>query len=175
MIIIHTPEGGEPERLNAGRLRASEIQIAESNSNRTWDELQLGLRTRDITTLRVLGWVIKKRTNPTLRLTAFDPFEDELAVKLDSRETYRYAAQLFAQYGKNPEDLAGAWEELREAADDPAVADAAIKEQEEAAAEGSPGPKAEASPSLSGSVTSETSTSSSSLSTSDSPPTTSTV
>ncbi|MFJ5893793.1 hypothetical protein [Streptomyces californicus] len=173
MIIIYTPEGGEPERLNAGRLRASEIQIAESNSNRTWDELQVGLRTRDITTLRVLGWVIKKRTDSTLRLTAFDPFEDELMVKLDSSEVYRYAAELFAEYGKSPEDLAGAWEELREAADDPAVADAAIKEQEEAAAEDSPGPKAKASPD--GSVTSETSTSSSSPSTSATPPTTSTV
>lgn len=165
MIIIHTPDGGEPERLDAGRLRASEIQIAESNSDRPWALLKGGLVDGDITAIRVLAWVIKKRQNPTLRLSAFDPFEDEVQVKLDAKETHRYAAEMFARYGKDPEELAGAWAELREAADDPAIADAAIKEQ-------TGGPKAEASPH--GSVTPETSTSDSSPTTSATPPTMST-
>ncbi|MFE3381930.1 hypothetical protein [Streptomyces anulatus] len=172
MIIVYTPEGGEPERLNAGRLRASEIQIAESNSHRTWDELRAGLLDGDITTLRVLAWVIKKRTTPTLRLTAFDPFEDELVVKLDARETHRYAAEMFERYSHDPAELAGAWAELREASDDPQVAEVAIKEQEQATAEGeTTGPKALP---ASGSETSETSTSDSSPSTTATPPTTST-
>ncbi|WP_406144197.1 hypothetical protein [Streptomyces anulatus] len=166
MIIIHTPDGGEPERLDAGRLRASEIQIAESNSDRPWALLKGGLVDGDITAIRVLAWVIKKRQNPTLRLSAFDPFEDEVQVKLDAKETHRYAAEMFARYGNDPAELAGAWEELREAADDPAIADAAIKEQTD-------GPKVEASPH--GSATPETSTSGFSPSTSATPPTTSTT
>ncbi|MEU0001492.1 hypothetical protein ABZ069_31700 [Streptomyces microflavus] len=166
MIIVYTPEGGEPERLDVGRLRASEIQIAESNSDRPWDQLKGGLVDGDVTAMRVLAWVIKKRSNPTLRLSAFDPFEDELKVRLDARETHRYAGEMFARYGHDPKELAGAWDELREAAEDPAIAEAAIKEQTD-------GPKAEVS--SSGSVTPETSTSDSSPSTSATPPTTSTA
>ncbi|MFJ6810659.1 hypothetical protein ACIQRK_32425 [Streptomyces anulatus] len=166
MIIIYSPEGGEPERLDAGRLRASEIQIAERTADRPWDVLKGSLVDCDVTALRTLAWVIKKRADPSLRFSAFDPFEDELKVRLDARETHRYAAEMFARYGHDPVELAGAWEELREAADDPAIADAAIKEQTD-------GPKAE--PGASGSVTPETSTSASSPSTSATPPTTSTT
>ncbi|UPT41768.1 MULTISPECIES: hypothetical protein [Streptomyces] len=165
MIIVYTPEGGEPERLDAGRLRASEIQIAERTADRPWESLKGGLVDGDVTALRTLAWVIKKRTDPNLRFSAFDPFEDELKVRLDARETHRYAAEMFARYGHDPDELAGAWAELREAADDLAIADAAIKEQTD-------GPKAE--PDASGSVTSETSTSASSPSTSGGPPTKST-
>ncbi|WP_030333828.1 hypothetical protein [Streptomyces sp. NRRL B-1381] len=165
MIILHTPEGGEPERLDAGRLRASEIQIAERTADRPWDSLKAGLLDGDVTAVRTLAWVIKKRTDPSLRFSAFDPFEDELAVRLDSRETHRYAKEMAERYGHDPEELAGAWAELRQAADDPAVAEAAIKEQTD-------GPKAAAAPS--GSVTSETDTSASSPFTSATPPTTST-
>ncbi|MFJ8221402.1 hypothetical protein [Streptomyces griseus] len=164
MIIIHTPEGGEPERLDVGRLRASEIQIAERTADRPWDVLKAGLLNADVTSVRTLAWVVKKRADPSLRFSAFDPFEDELKVRFDSRETHGYAKELFERYGHDPVELAGAWDELRSAADDPAVADAAIKEQTD-------GPKVEAS---SGSETSETSTSDSSPTTSATPPTTST-
>lgn len=166
MIIVYTPEGGESERLDAGRLRASEIQIAERTADRPWDLLKAGLLDGDVTSLRTLAWVIKKRAEPSLRFAAFDPFEDELKVRLDARETHRYAAEMFERYGAEPAELAGAWAELREAADDLAVADAAIKEQTD-------GPKAEVS--SSGSETPETSTSASSPSTSATPPTTSTT
>lgn len=171
MIILYTPEGAEPERLDVGRLRASEIQIAESNSDRPWDQLKAGLLDGDITSMRVLAWVILKRRTPTLRLSAFDPFEDELKVKLDARETHRYAAEMFAQYGGDPVELAGAWDELRVAAEDPAVAEAAIKEQTESQ---SGGPKDQLTQSA-GSVTPETSTSDSSPSTSATPPVRSTT
>ncbi|MFJ7523899.1 hypothetical protein ACIQ1S_03140 [Streptomyces griseus] len=166
MIIVYTPEGGEPERLDAGRLRASEIQIAERTADRPWDVLKAGLLNADVTSVRTLAWVIKKRADTSLRFSAFDPFEDELRVRLDARETHGYAREMFERYGHDPAELDGAWAELREAADDPAVADAAIKELED-------GPKA--GPDSSGSETSETSTSASSLSTSDGPPTKSTA
>ncbi|MFI1524929.1 hypothetical protein [Streptomyces griseus] len=167
MIIVYTPEGGEPERLDAGRLRASEIQIAERTADRPWDVLKAGLLNADVTSVRTLAWVIKKRADPSLRFSAFDPFEDELRVRLDARETHRYAKELFERYGHDPVELDGAWAELREGADDPAVADAAIKEQTD-------GPKVEVGPDSSGSGTSETSTSDSSPTTSATPPTTST-
>ncbi|MGP3636203.1 hypothetical protein ACTU45_23070 [Streptomyces sp. 24-1644] len=166
MIIVYTPEGGEPERLNAGRLRTSEIQIAERTADRPWDQLKQGLKNGDATSVRTVAWVIKKRQEPALRFGQFDPYEDELAVKLDDREVRRYAEIFMNEYGDKPDDLAGAWEELRDAADNPDIAEAAIAEQVD-------GPK-EASPSA-GSVTSETNTSASSPTTSATPPTTSTT
>ncbi|MER5892276.1 hypothetical protein [Streptomyces sp. NPDC001876] len=166
MIIIYTPEGGEPERLDAGRLRTSEIQIAERTADRPWDRLKEGLRNGDATSVRTVAWVLKKRAEPALRFGQFDPYEDELEVRLDNREVRRFAEALMKEYGDSPENLAGAWEELRGAADDPEVADAAIAEQ-------TAGPKADSVPD--GSATSETSTSDSSPSTSDSPPKTSTT
>ncbi|MEI5036049.1 hypothetical protein RB201_35675 [Streptomyces sp. S1A(2023)] len=108
MIIVYSPEGGEPERLDAGRLRASEIQIAERTADRPWESLKGGLVDGDVTSLRTLAWVIKKRADPSLRFSSFDPFEDELKVRLDARETHRYAGEMFARYGHDPVELAGA-------------------------------------------------------------------
>ncbi|MFE4649279.1 hypothetical protein [Streptomyces sp. NPDC056707] len=166
MIIIYSPEGGVPVRLNAGRLRTSEIQIAERTADRPWDALKEGLKNGDATSVRTVAWVVRKRTDPNLRFGQFDPYEDELAVKLDDREVRRFAEQIMKAYGDNPEELADAWDELREAADDQDVAEAAIKEQ-------TAGPKADSSPD--GSETSETNTSDSSPTTSATPLTTSTT
>lgn len=166
MIIVYTPEGGEPERLNAGRLRTSEIQIAERTADRPWDALKAGLKDGDATSVRTVAWVVKKRTEPNLRFGQFDPYEDELAVKLDDREVRRFAELMMNEYGDNPEELAAAWDELRDVADSPDVVEAAIREQ-------TAGPKAESS--TDGSETSETNTSDSSPTTSATPLTTSTT
>lgn len=149
MIIVYTPEGGEPQNLNAGRLRTSEIQIIERTADRAWDALRDGLKDGDVTATRTVAWVIKKREDPSLRFAQFDPYEDELAVKLDDREVGNFAEALMKVYGDEPEKLAGAWEELRDVAFNRDAADAAITEQ-------TAGPKAD-SESLA-SPTSETAT-----------------
>jgi hypothetical protein len=127
VIILYTPEGGEPETLDARRLRASEVQIVERTADMKWDEVRRGLRMGDVTSIRTVAWVLKKRTEPSLRFTAFDPFEDELLVKLDGREVEEFAAELFAQFRNDPEDLASAWDELRDAAHDKEACELAIK------------------------------------------------
>jgi hypothetical protein len=126
LIIEYTPEGGETRYLDAGRLRASEIQIVERTADGTWPEIKRALRLGDINAMRTVGFVVRKRTEPSLRLSEFDPFEDEIRVRLDARETHDYAERLFEQYKDKPEDLADAWDELRDAASDAEACEAAI-------------------------------------------------
>lgn len=126
MIIEYTPEGGETQRLDAGRLRASEIQIIERTADRPWDDIKAAMRVGEITALRTVAWAVKKRTEPTLRYSEFDPFEDELRVRLDARETRAYAEAIVERYGSDPDELAKAFEELREVAADREACEAAI-------------------------------------------------
>ncbi|MFD0256407.1 hypothetical protein ACFVGX_36500 [Streptomyces sp. NPDC127113] len=126
MIIEYRPEGTEPERLDAGRLRTSEIQIIERTADATWSEVKAGLRQGDVGAMRVVALVIKKRTNPALKLAEFDPWEDELRVLLDARETRAYAEGFMEKYGDQPDELADAFAELRDVTADPEACEAAI-------------------------------------------------
>lgn len=126
MIIEYTPEGGETERFDASRLRASEIQVIERTADGRWAEIKEALREGDVTAVRTVAWAIKKRSNPSLRHGEFDPFEDELRVRLDARETRSYAERIFDKFGSDPEDLAKAFDELRDATADREACEAAI-------------------------------------------------
>jgi hypothetical protein len=126
VIITYSPEGTEPQHFDAGRLRASEIQIVERTADGRWDEVREAMRNGEINALRTVAWVVKKRTEPTLRFGDFDPWEGELRVRLDAREVRGYAERLFEKYRSNPDELAEAFDELRDSAFDRADADAAI-------------------------------------------------
>jgi hypothetical protein len=126
LIIEYAPEGAEPQRFDAGRLRASEIQVIERTTDGRWSDIREAMREGDINALRTVAWVVKKRTEPTLRYTEFDPFEGELRVRLDARETRAYAEAMFDKFGNDPETLAEAFAELRDAAADREDAEAAI-------------------------------------------------
>lgn len=126
MIIKYQPEGGDLEELDAGRLRASEIQIAERTADRNWTAIKLGMKDGDIGALRVVAWVIKKRAQPALRFAEFDPWEGELRARLDADEVRSYAKGMVERYGANPDELAEAFDELRDAAADREDAEAAI-------------------------------------------------
>jgi len=128
VIIVYEPEGSEPQSFDAGRgqLRASEIQIIERTADARWADIKEGVRSGDIHALRVVVWAIRKRTEPALRFGDFDPFEGELRSRLDAREVKAYAEAMFEEYRENPDDLAEAFDELRDVAHDPADAEAAI-------------------------------------------------
>ncbi|MFF0080216.1 hypothetical protein ACFYR1_11020 [Streptomyces canus] len=120
MIIVYEPEGCEPQSFDAGRgkLRASEIQIIERTADARWPDIKEGVKAGDIHALRVVVWAIRKRTEPALRFGDFDPFEGELRSRLDAREVKAYAEALFEEYHENPDDLAEAFNELRDVAFD---------------------------------------------------------
>ncbi|MFE9432151.1 hypothetical protein [Streptomyces sp. NPDC006640] len=126
MIIEYTPEGGETQYLDASRLRASEISAIERNADGRWADIKTAASAGDIGAMRVIGFTVKQRTEPALRLKDFDPFEDELRARLDARETRHWAERLFDKYGSDPGDLADAWDELRASASDPEACEQAI-------------------------------------------------
>lgn len=126
MIIAYTPEGGEPQTFDAGRLRASEIQIIERTADGHWGDIKRAMSNGDINALRTVAWVIKKRQEPALRFAEFDPWEGELRVRLDAQEVQGYAEGIFEKYGADPEELAEAFDELRDAAHNREDAEAAI-------------------------------------------------
>lgn len=126
MIIKYTPEDGDPQELNAGRLRASEIQVIERTAGARWIEIKEAMSEGDINALRTVAWAIKKRTEPALRFSDFDPWEGELRASLDARETRAYAEGIFSKFADKPEDLAEAFDELRDAAADREACEQAI-------------------------------------------------
>lgn len=126
MIITYTPEGSEPQTFDAARLRASEIQIIERTAEGHWSDIKRAMGNGDINAMRTVAWVIKKRQEPSLRFVQFDPWEGELRVRLDEREVKVYAENIFERYAADPEELAEAFEELRESAHDRETAEAAI-------------------------------------------------
>ena len=137
MIIIYTPEDGEEQQLNAGRLRTSEIQIAERITGMVWPDIRKGIKDGHVTAIRAVAWVLLKRTRPSLAFEAFDPFEDEFGVRLDQREVEAYAEIFIVDLSDKPDELQAAMAELQEAALDKDHAARTIAEAQE------PGPKAE--------------------------------
>ncbi|MFF7949428.1 hypothetical protein [Streptomyces griseorubiginosus] len=128
MIIVYAPKDGEEQHFDAGpgKLRASEIQIIERTADARWTDIKEGVRLGEIGALRVVSWAIKKRAEPSLRFSAFDPFEGELRSRLDAQEVRNYAEYLFEKYRENPDDLAEAFDELRDVAFDREDAETAI-------------------------------------------------
>ncbi|WP_330265331.1 hypothetical protein [Streptomyces griseorubiginosus] len=154
MIIVFAPKDREQQTFDAGRgkLRASEIQIIERTADARWPDIKEGVARGDIHAMRVVVWAIRKRTEPALRFGDFDPFEGELYSRLDANEVRAYAESLFEQYRENPDDLAEAFDELRDSAFDPedaatAIADVTAPKDPVPAPESLPEATEEASPS----------------------------
>ncbi|MEV5444048.1 hypothetical protein AB0N23_16145 [Streptomyces sp. NPDC052644] len=86
MIIVYTPEGGEPEHYDARTLRVSEAAIASRTADMKWGEVKQGLQDEDLEAMRAVVWVIKKRSTPSLRYGDFDPGVEEMVTRLDRDE-----------------------------------------------------------------------------------------
>lgn len=124
MIIVYRPPGGEEERFDIRAVRTSEAQIVERTTDMKWVEIKRGVRDDDPTALRGVAWVLKKRQQPTLRWSDFDPLIDELVSRFDDREVAEFASGI----GLLPEDKRDeAIAELRYYAADEAAVDVALK------------------------------------------------
>ncbi|MEU8713620.1 hypothetical protein [Streptomyces sp. NPDC048663] len=130
MIIFYEPADGVHQRFEAGRgrLRASEIQIIERTADEPWDQIKKAISDGNLNAMRVVAWVLLKRSQPALRFAEFDPYEGELYSRLDEREVRGFAEAFVAKYASEPDKLAEAFEELRESAETAEVADRVIAE-----------------------------------------------
>jgi len=143
LIIVYTPEGGEPEHYDARTLRVSEASIVERTIDQKWPQIKEGLGDEDLDAMRGVVWVLKKRSNPSLRWGDWDPGIEEMVTRLDKKEVVNYVAEAIAIAAQDPqvtgEEIAIALRKLPDAALDPAHAEAVIKEMTE-------DPKGEAAP-----------------------------
>jgi hypothetical protein len=145
LIVIYTPDGGEPEQYDARSLLSSEASIVERAIDMKWPEIKDGLRDEDLNSMRGIVWILKKRHNPTLRFGDFDPGVDEMVTRFDRREIEEYVANAQEVVSANPDatgaDIAEALSGLEVTAADPEHALAVIQ----AVADGpkAPGPEDE--------------------------------
>ena len=90
MIVVYTPEGGEPEYYDASSLRVSEAAIVQRTVDMKWQEILAGLEQDDLDAMRGIVWVIRKRAQSALRFAEFDPGVTELTSRMDNREVQRW-------------------------------------------------------------------------------------
>lgn len=188
MIIIYTPEGGEPEEYDARSLKVSEATLVQNTIGMKWAEISKGLEVEDLDAMRGIVWALKRRGNPNLRFAEVDPGVDEMVTRWSRREVTDYVEDAFRIADAEPdvgrEAIALALAEFPQAAADPAHAEQLIaslvqvpkdqpEQAEQASAEAPPEPDGSSSPSPT-SNSPGTSTSHSSLTSSTSPLTEST-
>ncbi|MFJ2718993.1 hypothetical protein [Streptomyces sp. NPDC087437] len=131
MIVVYTPEGGQPEQYDASSLRVSEAAIVQRTVDMKWQDIKEGLERDDLDAMRGIVWVIKKRSNPSLRFGEFDPGVDDMVSRMDRREVEAYVEQAFSatldDSELTPETVAGILRErLPDVAADPEHARALI-------------------------------------------------
>ncbi|MCX5201042.1 hypothetical protein OG897_06145 [Streptomyces sp. NBC_00237] len=93
MIIVYTPAGGEPEQYDVNTLRVSEASIVERTVGREWGDIESKLKNNDLDGMRGVIWVLRKRSNPSLRWADWDPGIREMRTFWDLDEVEQEAAQ----------------------------------------------------------------------------------
>lgn len=135
MIIVYTPAGGEPEHYDARTLKVSEVSIVSRTIDQKWPAIKDGLAEDDLDAMRGIVWVIKKRSQPSLRFGEFDPGVDEMGTRLDKTEVENYVREAVAIASQDPDvtgaEIALALKGLPAVAFDPEHAEATIKKLSE--------------------------------------------
>ncbi|MGA5330949.1 hypothetical protein ACPCJT_20190 [Streptomyces griseoincarnatus] len=96
MIIVYTPAGGEPEHYDASSLRVSEASIVQRTVDMKWQDILEGLERDDLDAMRGIVWVLKKRSQPSLRFGEFDPGITEMTTRMDNREISAWLDNILA-------------------------------------------------------------------------------
>ncbi|MGW0372558.1 hypothetical protein ACWDZW_27450 [Streptomyces coeruleorubidus] len=99
MIVVYIPAGGEPEHYDASTLRVSEASIVQRTVDMKWAEVQEGLERDDLDAMRGVVWVLKKRTQPSLRFGEFDPGITEMTTRMDNKEITTWVDNALAAVG----------------------------------------------------------------------------
>lgn len=131
MIIVYTPAGGEPEHYDARSLKVSEASIVARTVDQPWQQIRdEGLRNEDLDAMRGIVWVLKKRTQPSLRFGEFDPGVEEMVTRFDKTEVENYvtaAVPLARAEGLDDEAILASLSKLPDAAIDPEHCEATIR------------------------------------------------
>ncbi|MBD0707396.1 MULTISPECIES: hypothetical protein [unclassified Streptomyces] len=93
MIIVHTPADGTVERYDVRSVRTSEASIITRlvAADLSWPQIKARAADSDPEAMRAIAFVIRKRSQPSLRLDDFDPVADELESLMDHQEIDTWA------------------------------------------------------------------------------------
>jgi hypothetical protein len=123
VIIIYKPAGGEREEYDASTLRVSEVSIVQRTIDMKWADIKAGLPDEDLDAMRGIVWVLKKRSQPSLRFSEFDPGVTEMVTRYDKSEIRILIENVMDTVARDPEidreRVAEALSELADAAHDP--------------------------------------------------------
>lgn len=108
MIVIYTPKGGEPQQYDASSLKVSEASIVQRTVDMKWQAILSGLEQDDLEAMRGIVWVIRKRSEPSLRWGDFDPGVTEMTSRMDDGEMERWITNAVANADADLE-----WETIR--------------------------------------------------------------
>ncbi|MFE2941042.1 hypothetical protein ACFXKG_18555 [Streptomyces sp. NPDC059255] len=132
MIVVYTPDGGQPEHYDARKLLRSEASLAQSVTGKTWAKIKAGLPDDDLDSMCAVVFAYKKRQDPSLRWSGFDPGVEELVTRFDNREAKDYVTNALALRAADPEvaleQIAHALRDLPDACIDPEYARQLIAE-----------------------------------------------
>jgi hypothetical protein len=135
LIIVYTPEGGEPEQYDARSLRTSEASIVQRTTGMKWAEVEQGLDSDDPEAMRAIVWVLKKRSEPSLRYGDFDPLIGEMTSRMDRREVTEYVESAFGVVDTDPDvtrdQVAAILQRIVKVAIDPEHAERLIAEKQQ--------------------------------------------
>lgn len=135
MIIVYTPEGGEPEQYDARSLRTSEASIVQRTAGMKWGEVEEGLGADDPEAMRAVVWVLRKRVDPSLRYGDFDPMVSEMTSRMDRREVTEYLENAFRAAESEPDvtrdQVANVVQRIVKVAADPEHAEQLIAEMQQ--------------------------------------------
>lgn len=135
MIIVYTPEGGEPQHYDARSLRTSEASIVQRTTGMKWGEVEQGLDSDDPEAMRAIVWVLRKREEPSLRYGDFDPMIGEMTTRMDRREVTEYVENAFRVVDTDPDvtrdQVAAIVQRIIKVAADPEHAEQLIAEMQQ--------------------------------------------
>ncbi|WP_330349569.1 hypothetical protein [Streptomyces sp. NBC_00582] len=103
MIIVYTPKDGAPEHYDATTLKVSEAAIVQRTVDMKWQEILGGLENDDLEAMRGIVWVLKKRSQPSMRFGDFDPGVTEMTARLSTLEVEAYINNAFEAPATNPD------------------------------------------------------------------------
>ncbi|MFJ6905611.1 hypothetical protein [Streptomyces griseoluteus] len=104
MFVVYTPEGEKPQHYDATSLKVSEASIVQRTIDKTWQDILKGLEADDLDAMRGIVWVLRKRSEPSLRWGDFDPGVTELTTRMSNREVEEVIRSSFAM-GEADEEL----------------------------------------------------------------------
>ena len=124
MLIVYSPADGDVELLDIGSVRVNEASIISRNMDTTWKQVKQRLAEDDPEAMRMVALLLKRRSQPSVRLEDFNPLVDELAVRLDKTEIKEWATEAVAAIddGATPEQTLLVLRPIIDAAVDPEYA-----------------------------------------------------